>query len=108
MDFLSLLPPRLRRFRTTTQRQTHVFNGEVRGRIDWQGTIEARYRTGSIEEPIFACQLAEETAAIPENLVLWELLGKIRDAYEEANEIVPDSEDVELAVGGTTHNSWPI
>ncbi|SEP17306.1 hypothetical protein SAMN04487948_11861 [Halogranum amylolyticum] len=94
-DFLWLLPARLRRLRTTTQRQTRVFNGEVQGRIDWQETIKARYRTGNIDDPLFACQLAEETVSIPENLVLWELLSKVLRAYEEVDEMVPEADGIE-------------
>lgn len=93
MDFLSLLPSRLRRLRTTTQRQTRIFHGEVRGRIDWQETIKTRFRTGDIDSPQFACQLAEEAVAIPENIVLWELLTEVKQAYDEATGIVPSSSD---------------
>ncbi|WP_137288117.1 hypothetical protein [Natronorubrum halophilum] len=94
MDFLWLLPPRLRQLRTTTQRQTQEFNGEIRGRIDWQQTIKTRYRTGNVDAPHYACQLAEETIAIPENIVLWELLNKIQKAYTEATTIVPEDDGV--------------
>lgn len=94
IDFLCLLPGRLRRLRTTTHRQTQVFEGEIRGRIDWQETIKSRYRTGNIDAPQFACQLAEETVSIPENRVLWELLTEIKSAHDEATGIVPDDEEV--------------
>ena len=100
IDFLCLLPSRLRRLRTTTQRQTQVFNGEIRGRINWQGTIKARYRTGNVDAPLFACQLPEETVAIPENIVLWKLLNEIQSAYTEAVEIVPSDDPVPW------FNSW--
>lgn len=89
-DFLTLLPGRLRRLQTTTQRETRTFNGEIRGRIDWQQTIHDRYRTGNVDAPVFACQLAEETVATPENIVLWELLQRIDDAYDEASSLVPE------------------
>ncbi len=98
-DFLSLLPGRLRRLRTTTQRKTRMFRGEIRGRVDWQETIQARYRTGNVDDPLFACQLAEETVAIPENLVLWELLNDIENAYDEATSLIPDD-------GADWFNDW--
>jgi hypothetical protein len=93
-DFVSKLPVRLRRLRTTTQRRTRVYNGEIRGRVDWQETIKTRYRTGNTDEPLYACQLAEETVAIPENILLWELIEEIQDAYDEVDGLLQDGEDI--------------
>lgn len=92
MDFMSLLRRRLRRLHTTTKRETHQFEGELRGRIDWQETIKARYRTGNPDSLTFACELTEETITTPENLVLWELLTTIRDAHSRAVDLLDESE----------------
>jgi len=94
MDFVSLLQRRLRRLHTTTERETRVFKGELRGRIDWQETIKTRYRAGNLKDLTFACQLAEETINIPKNLVLWELLTTIRDAHTRAVDLIEDKSEV--------------
>lgn len=90
MDFMSLLQRRLRRLHTTTERETRVFKGELRGQIDWQETIKTQYRAGNPEELMFACELTEETIQMPENMVLWELLTTIRDAHSRAVDLIED------------------
>ncbi|WP_255170055.1 hypothetical protein [Natrononativus amylolyticus] len=94
-DFLSLLPQRIRHLRTTTAREIRMFDGEVRGRIDWNETIKQRYYSGSIDDTRFACQLAEETASIPENLVLWELLNSISNSYKTATSIIENHNEID-------------
>ncbi|MCL9818393.1 hypothetical protein [Natronocalculus amylovorans] len=93
MDFMSLLQRRLRRLHTTTERETRVFEGELRGRIDWQETIKTRYRTGNSDELTFACQLTEETIKMPKNLVLWELLTTIRDSHSRALDLIENESE---------------
>jgi len=92
MDFMSLLRRRLRRLYTTTKRETQQFEGELRGRINWQETIKARYREGNPDSLTFACELTEETVMTPENIVLWELLTTIRDAHGRAKDLVDQDE----------------
>ncbi|MFD1588144.1 hypothetical protein ACFR9U_14260 [Halorientalis brevis] len=92
MDFISLLRRRLRRLYTTTKRETQQFEGQLRGRINWQETIKARYREGNPDSLTFACELTEETVTTPENLVLWELLTTIHDAHSRASDIVDQDE----------------
>lgn len=93
MDFTSLLQRRLRRLHTTTERETRVFEGELRGRVDWQETIKTRYRAGNPDELTFACQLTEETIKTPKNLVLWELLTTIRDSHSRAVDLIEDESE---------------
>lgn len=74
LDFMRQLESRIRRMKTTTSPVSHEHRGEVRGQIDWQGTVKTRARSGRLDEPIFVCNQPEEHYNIDENLVLKRLL----------------------------------
>lgn len=77
IDFIDALPDRLRRLKTTVTQNTRTLQGEVRGRIDWQQTVKERYRANPHDQTRFACNETQKNYAIPENLVLKELLSII-------------------------------
>jgi len=79
LDFMRQLEDRIRRMKTATTPESFERRGEVRGRIDWQGTVKTRARAGRLDEPIFVCSQPEEHYNIDENLVLKRLLTVIYD-----------------------------
>jgi hypothetical protein len=97
LDFMRQLEDRIRQMKTTTAPQSHEYRGEVRGRIDWQGTVKSRAREGRLDEPVFVCSEPEEHYNIDENLVLKRLLTVI-------HEIVTD--DLSYAVENSEGYEW--
>ncbi len=83
VDFMRRLEARIRRMKTTTAPQSFEHRGEVRGRIDWQGTVKRRARAGQLDEPVFVCSQPEEHYNIDENLVLKRLLAVIYEIVTE-------------------------
>ena len=83
VDFMRQLEERIRRMKTTTLPQSREYHGEVRGRIDWQGTVKTRARKGRLDEPVFVCSEPEEHYNIDENLVLKRLLTVIHEIVTE-------------------------
>lgn len=83
LDFMRKLEARIRRMKTTTTPQSFEHRGEVRGHIDWQGTVKTRSRAGRLDEPIFVCNQPEEHYNIDENLVLKRLLYVIYEIISE-------------------------
>lgn len=79
LDFMRRLEDRIRRMKTTTSPESFEYRGEIRGQIDWQGTVKTRVRAGQLNEPIFVCTQPEEHYDIDENLVLKRLLTIIHD-----------------------------
>ncbi|ELZ88496.1 hypothetical protein C453_01490 [Haloferax elongans ATCC BAA-1513] len=79
LDFMRQLESRIRRMKTTTSPRSFEHRGEIRGQIDWQGTVKTRARAGRLEEPVFVCTQPEEHYNIDENLVLKRLLTVIHD-----------------------------
>ncbi|MDB2283259.1 hypothetical protein PM030_15420 [Halorubrum ezzemoulense] len=79
LDFMRQLEDRIRQMKTTTTPESFQYRGEIRGQIDWQGTVKTRARTGRLDEPVFVCTQPEEHYNIDENLVLKRLLTVIHD-----------------------------
>lgn len=76
-NFIGSLPREIRNIRTSTQKTNRLYRGEVRGRINWQGTIAARYQTGHVDSTAYVCQQTDKDFNINENLVLKKLLSII-------------------------------
>ncbi len=70
IDFIKNLSQRLRRIKTTITKETEVFEGEVRGRINWMNTISERYKRNPKERTLLVCEKKEKDYNIAENLVL--------------------------------------
>lgn len=79
IDFMRQLEDRVRQIKTSTAPQSREYRGEVRGHIDWQGTVKSRAREGRLDEPVFVCSEPEEHYNIDENLVLKRLLTVIHE-----------------------------
>lgn len=77
VGFMRRLEDQVRQMKTSTAPRSREYRGEVRGRIDWQGTVKSRAREGRLNEPVFVCTEPEEHYNIDENLVLKRLLTVI-------------------------------
>ncbi len=97
LDFMRQLEDRIRQMKTTTAPESFQYRGEIRGQIDWQGTVKTRARAGRLDEPMFVCTQPEEHYNIDENLVLKQLLTII-------HEIVTD--DLAYAVDNPEGYDW--
>lgn len=74
IDFIKQLPQRLRRIKTTVKQETEIFDGGVRGRINWNDTIKQRYNQDPNGKTLFVCDKREKNYNIPENIILKSLL----------------------------------
>jgi hypothetical protein len=79
LDFVEELSQRLRRIKTTIKKEIEIFEGEVRGRINWKNTINQRYKHNLNDTTLFACEKKEKDYDIAENLVLKRLLQIIHE-----------------------------
>ena len=79
IDFIEKLPEQLRRIKTTTKMETELFDGEVKGRINWRDTIKERYRQYPQNKTQFACNTKKKNYEIAENQVLKSLLQIIHN-----------------------------
>lgn len=83
VDFMQELEARIRRMKTTTSPQSAEHHGEIRGQINWSGTVKRRARTGRLNEPIFVCDRPEAHYDLDENLVLKRLLSVVHNIVTE-------------------------
>lgn len=79
IDFIEKLPEQLRRIKTTTKQETEIFDGEVKGRINWKDTIKERYKQYPQNKTQFVCNTQEKNYEIAENQVLKSLLQTIHN-----------------------------
>lgn len=96
VEYIEKLPDRLQSLPTSTATTRTTTIGHVEGRIDWQGTIEARSQTNPADVRRFECATPEETYSDPNNRVLKELLNKIKDALDT----------LEFALDGGDEFAW--
>ncbi|MFN1127057.1 hypothetical protein [Halobacterium salinarum] len=85
LDFISLLPTRLRALDPEVTQRVEITDGTVRGHIDWGETIQYRYRTGDIRSQKFACRVREKTPYSTRNRVLFAVLSTIRSICTDFN-----------------------
>lgn len=84
IDFIKKLQNRLRRIKTTVEKEKKLFDGEIRGRICWKDTLNKRYSQNPLDNCLFVCTQQERNYDIPENLVLKRLLQITHDiVYRE-------------------------
>jgi hypothetical protein len=79
VEFIQKLPERLRRVKSVSQQTSQLDRGAVRGKIDWQGTIQTRAKTGFDDRTLFVVDRPEVEYDIPENRVLKKLLAVIAE-----------------------------
>ncbi|MFC1890854.1 hypothetical protein ACFLZT_00505 [Thermodesulfobacteriota bacterium] len=86
INFIEQLPQRLRRIKTTVRKESEIIEGEVKGRINWQGTIRLRYNRNPSNKALFVCDKKEKNYDIAENLVLKRLLQIVHNIiYNDLN-----------------------
>jgi hypothetical protein len=95
LDFISLLAPRVRTLDPATHQQVNLYDGEIRGRVDWNRTLKQRYGSGDFQGQQYACKVRERTFHTDENRVLIELLAEIKHIYEQFSSDI-DAEPQEL------------
>lgn len=76
-EFIRHLPDRVRRIKTENQRQNVDFQGEIRGSINWSGTLREWSETGYADRTRFICETPYTEYDIAENRVLKRLLWQI-------------------------------
>ena len=77
IEFVELLPIRIRRIRTGVDRNSRKMIGAVKGKINWPKTYQYRYGETIKDETHFVVNQIQRNFNVPENLVLKELLGII-------------------------------
>lgn len=94
LDFVSLLPSRLRTLDPATRQDVNIYDGEIRGQIDWNQTIKHRYSAGDTQGQRFACRVQQRTVNTAKNRVLVDLLTTIKRILDRFDkELAPDEED---------------
>ncbi len=76
-NFVSKLPERVRRIKTENQREHVDTQGEVRGSINWSGTLRTWADSGYADRSRFVCDTPYTEYDIAENRVLKRLLWQI-------------------------------
>lgn len=97
IDFVRILPDRIRRLKTTNSHRLVAREGEIRGHVAWDETIKRRYREGGSRRNQYVCRETRENYDIEENVVLKSLLARI-------HEIVFD--DLEHALESPADYGW--
>ncbi|WP_276281840.1 hypothetical protein [Halorussus caseinilyticus] len=82
LDFVALLPHRLRSLEPTVRQRLDTFEGEVRGHVDWNRTVKRRRATGDVRGQSFVCRVPNRSVVTSRNKVLVELLATIKRVYE--------------------------
>lgn len=98
LDFVSLIPERLRTLAPGTRTRTETFQGEVRGRIDWQETTKHRYSSQQPSQQEFVCETRQRTVDTTQNQVLVTLLTTIKQLVSRVHE--------QLRGDTTSKNNW--
>ena len=83
IKFVNSMPEKIKRIKTTTRIFEDDSDSEVRGKIIWDRTFRRRLKKGSLKGTSFITSNNERNYAIPENLVLEELLGTINSIIEK-------------------------
>lgn len=93
VDFMRGLEAHIRQMKTTTSPESYELHGEVRGKVNWAGTVKRRARAGRLNEPIFICDRPEVHYDVNENLVLKRLLSIVHDIVMEDLAYARDNPD---------------
>lgn len=86
VSFVRALPDHLRELQTSTHTRSHTSRGAVRGRVNWQRTMQQRYHESPEDRSLFVCDTRSEHYDTDENLVLKRLLSVIHSTVERAEE----------------------
>ncbi|WP_137285479.1 hypothetical protein [Halorussus salinisoli] len=88
VDYIEMLPERLRRIKTVTNHDDAVVRGEVRGAVDWRQTVQKRANVGYDDPTLFVVNNSEVEYDIPENRVVKKLLAAIAEPLTEDIEAI--------------------
>ena len=103
-NLVKILPQLVRNLAHSTQRETKILRGNVRGRIDWGSTLKERYSQGFNDKSLFVCNPPSKFYDLEENQLLKFLLKRIRYLKENyLNFIDPETFDIEKV---DKNNDW--
>jgi len=74
---VKILPQLVRNLAHSTQKETEVLHGNIRGRIDWAATLKERYSQGYDDKSLFVCNPPSKYYDLEENQLLKFLLKRI-------------------------------
>lgn len=83
LDFLALLPARLRTLDPATDDRRRVQRGRADGRVDWQATRRHRMRTGGADTAFVTRATTAETLSERTRVLVW-LLTRLRETARDA------------------------
>lgn len=86
IEFVELLPQRIRSLNTATESVTRTQRGAVDGKIDWGATVKRRHSRNPGDRSIFVCQNRTEDYDTDENLVFKRLIMILYETLREADE----------------------
>lgn len=94
-NLIKILPHLVRNLSHTTQIETKITRGNIRGKIDWQFTLKKRYSIGFNDKSLFVCNPSSKFYDLEENQLLKFLLKKIRNLKHNYLDFAkPDSFDI--------------
>ncbi|SDA57334.1 hypothetical protein [Methanobrevibacter millerae] len=76
-NLVEIIPMLIRNLSHSTRKETEEFHGQVKGRIDWNQTIKARFSQGYDDKSLFVCQPPSKYYDLEENQLLKFILNKI-------------------------------
>lgn len=95
-NLIKILPQLVRNLAHSTQRETEIIHGNIRGRINWGATIKERYSQGFNDKSLFVCNPPSKYYDLEENQLLKFLLKRIKYLKENyLNFINPETFDME-------------
>lgn len=95
-NLVGILPLLVRNLAHSTQKETEILHGNIRGRVDWGATIKERYSQGFNDKSLFVCNPPSKYYDLEENQLLKFLLKRIRYLKENyLNFINPETFDIE-------------
>lgn len=83
VEFVEMLPQRLRSIKTQTQNVQTTSRGKITGRVDWESTVRRRYSKAPNDRSLFVCDNRHESYDIDENIVLKRLLSTIYTTLDD-------------------------
>ncbi len=76
-NLVKILPQLVRNLAHSTQKETEIMRGNIRGRIDWGATLKERYSQGFDDKSLFVCNPPSKYYDLEENQLLKFILKRI-------------------------------
>lgn len=77
IEYIKRLPDLFKQFKTTTKSLNKITEEEIRGKIDWQSTIQTRIKRNKLNSPVYSVTERNRMYDSNENIVLKKLLSVI-------------------------------